>query len=134
MKLYVGCSLLHASEEFRQDIEALKKDLEKDYKVLQFLGLGGGTAEEIYRHDIDCVKSADIFVAECTYPSTGLGIELGTAIADKKPIIALAKEGAKVSGMVLGIDLPNFSFHQYNTKNEAIAIIKKQIAILHNLQ
>lgn len=42
----------------------------------------------------------DVVVAEVSYPSTGMGIELGWADAFDKPIICIYKSGTKPSGAV----------------------------------
>jgi hypothetical protein len=41
-KIYVGCSLTHATQEYRDGIEEFKKRLGEKYEVLKFLGLGVG--------------------------------------------------------------------------------------------
>lgn len=105
LKIYVGCSLTHATQKFRESIEAFKDTLRAKYEVLQFLGLGAGTPEEIFTHDIHCVKNADLMIADCSYPSIGLGIELGFAYSRNLPVILIAQSGAKVAAMVPG--LPN---------------------------
>lgn len=45
----------------------------------------------------DIINSCDLVVAEVSYPSTGMGIELGWASAANKPITALFKSGTKPS-------------------------------------
>lgn len=45
-------------------------------------------------------EKADLLIAEVSYPSIGLGIELGWANMFDVPIIALYKKGMKVSGAV----------------------------------
>lgn len=49
--------------------------------------------------DIDC----DLVIAEISYPSTGLGIELGWADDRELPIAALAQSGLKVSSSAQAI-------------------------------
>ena len=45
----------------------------------------------------DIIKTSDVMVAEVSYPSTGLGIEIGWANLFKVPIICIAREDAKLS-------------------------------------
>jgi len=45
----------------------------------------------------EVIKTSDAMVAEVSYPSTGLGIEIGWAYVFKVPIISIAMEDAKVS-------------------------------------
>ncbi len=100
-KLYVGCSLYNATPEFRGSIETLKNLLRDQFEVLEFLGFKNGTPEEIVQHDLAQVRTADIFLAICDIPSTGLGIEIGSANALGKKIL-LAASSDDVSNMVRG--------------------------------
>lgn len=53
-RIYVGCSLTHATPEFRQNIADFKDSLRKKYDVLDFLGVFGGdrfSANDVWRHD-----------------------------------------------------------------------------------
>lgn len=45
-------------------------------------------------------KKCNLLIAECSWPSTGLGIELGWASASNVPIIALFRNDHKVSSSV----------------------------------
>ena len=129
-KMYVGCALVMAPAEFVESIVRLKEELSREYEVLEFLGFAKGTNQEVYEHDIACVKACDLFLAECTYPSTGLGFELGTAVAFNKPIIAIAEPEAKISRLVLGIAHPQFSFHRYQSTAEVLDIIRQKISVM----
>jgi hypothetical protein len=115
-KLYIGCSLTQASPEFVEQVEDLKSTLRKDHEVFDFLGLTAGTANDVYRWDIQrCVGQCTLFVAICDHPSIGLGYELGTAVElHHKPTLAVAHEDAKVTRLILGIDDPNFTIERYN--------------------
>ncbi|MEK7554777.1 MAG: hypothetical protein AAB518_02220 [Patescibacteria group bacterium] len=48
-------------------------------------------------------KGCDLVIAEVSYPSTGLGIELGWAEMFRIPIVALYKKDSKVSGSITTI-------------------------------
>ena len=109
-KLYFGCSLTHASEEFRREMEDFKNTLRHDYEVFDFLGLEKGTERDVFLHDTKCVRECDLFVAEVSHPSTGIGCELGIALTIGKPILAVAKHNAKVARLILGVDAPNYVF------------------------
>ncbi len=125
--IYVGCSLTHASEEFKQSIEKLKNDLRKNYTVFDFLGLTDGTEKDAYEYNIENVKKCDLFLAECSYPSTGLGIELGVGLSLDKQIIAVAVGDAKVSRLVQGVTHPKFTFRRYDNIDEIIGLVKEKI-------
>ncbi len=48
-------------------------------------------------HSKKIIEGCDLIIAEVSYPSTGMGIELGWAEASKVPIIAVYKKGKVVS-------------------------------------
>lgn len=62
------------------------------------------SAEEIYKRDIDWVNKCDVFVAEVTNPSFGVGIEVARATEFNKRVICLYRvvDGKKLSAMILG--------------------------------
>ena len=124
-KLYIGCSLAQAPEEFIESIAILRKSLSEHFITLEFIGLKDSTVAKVFKHDIDCVKKCDVFLAECTYPSTGLGFEIATAHALNKKIIAVALKGSKVSRLIQGISGKNFSFHWYKTHKEVLELVIK---------
>jgi nucleoside 2-deoxyribosyltransferase len=126
-KLYFGCALNHAPAHYRRQIEDFRSLLEKDFTVLRFKGLQNGTPEEIFKHDIEAVTNCDFLVADCSYPSLGLGFELGYAVEKRKPIIVLAKQESLVSPLILGIrNVKNdFAVFRYRNIKEALAEIKK---------
>lgn len=126
-KIYIGCSLTHATEEFKSGIELLKNKLRSDYEILDFLGLTKGTPQDVYKWDINNVRTCDLFIADCTYPSTGLGMEIGAAIENDKPTLIVAHEDAKVTRIVLGITHPKFTFHRYNDPMEVAELIKERV-------
>lgn len=126
-KIYVTCSLTHATEQFRQDIAKLKAMLAGKYEVLHFLGLTDGTAQDVYRHDMECIKSCDLLLSDCSYPAIGLGFEIATALGHHRPVLAVAHQTAKVSRMVFGIENTLFSFMRYQTLEEVADAVDKKI-------
>ncbi len=117
-KIYVWCALTHASPEFREEIRGFKDSLRSMCHVLDYTGVidsGTITAEDIYQHDRWCVIDCDVFVAECSYPSTGLGYEIATAVEHHKKILLIAREDAVVTRMILGIPPEKAEFFRYQT-------------------
>jgi hypothetical protein len=116
-KLYVGCGLTLASQEFKDHVEELKGELRRDWDVLEFLGLVAGSAADVYQRDIvENVGSCDAFVAIADEPSIGLGYELAIAVEQhRKPVLATAHVNSKVTRMLLGAAEvhPNMAFEQY---------------------
>lgn len=129
-KIYIGSSLTHAPEEFKTAIETLKKNLRNDYEILDFIGLVNGTPEDVYEWDLNCVKSCDLFVADCTYPAIGLGMEIGIAISYNKNTLVIAHTDAKVTRIVLGITHPNFTLKRYSDHNEVLEFLKDKLQSL----
>ena len=103
-KLYVGCGLTFAPQEFKDHVEELKDELCRDWHVMQFLGLVAGSAEDVYIRDIvENVGGCDAFVAIADEPSGGLGYELGTAAElHRIPTLITAHIGAVVNRVYLG--------------------------------
>ncbi len=126
-KLYVGCSLQNSSQEFRDGIDRLKAALKKNFSVIEFLGLGKGTVQDVYTYDSQCVRDCDVFLAECSKPSIGLGIEIGIAMQANKRIVAVAEKEASVSRMLQGITYQDFSFHRYTSIDEVVQLMEELV-------
>ncbi len=120
MKIYLGCSLTQAPEDFKTVIGDLKNRLRQDYDVLDFIGTVAGTPHEVYNWDIhECVAKCDAFIAICDLPAIGLGYELSVAVEKlKKPTLALAHTDAKISRLLLGIKQPHYIFERYDSFDE----------------
>ncbi len=59
------------------------------------------TSEERYKRAFDCLKEADVIIAECTKPSSGQWMEIRESVLLWKKLIVIAEKGAKVSGLIL---------------------------------
>ncbi len=64
----------------------------------------------------------DIFIAEVSYPSTGLGIELGWAFDNNIPIYCIYKKGMKVSGSISAV---TDKILEYDSTEKMIDIIRE---------
>lgn len=127
IKVYVGCGLTHVPPEYKLEIEEFKLELRKVswITVLDFLGgsKSYATREEhakaVYEKDIyDCVGTCDAMIGELSYPSLGLGWELGTAVEKHRVrTIMCAQKGAVVSHLPYGAPMhgknPHTSFSLY---------------------
>lgn len=117
LRLYIGCSLTKATEEFRKAVEGLKDEIRgQGYEVFDFVGLIKGTPRDVYEWDIGhCVKDCDVFIAICDEPSIGLGFEMCEAIRLGKPTLAIAHEASVVTRVVAGAAEvePNLTFLRY---------------------
>ena len=70
----------------------------------------------------DFYKDIDLIIAECSYPSIGLGIEIGWAFDDNIPVYCIHKKGTKVSGSIYAITQNIF---EYKDIDEMLEIIEK---------
>lgn len=61
-----------------------------------------GNNEERYIRAMELINSADYIIAEMSIPSTGQGMELQQAILQNIPILIVAKEHSKISGLIKG--------------------------------
>ena len=78
--------------------------------------------EEIYERDIKWIEKSDIFIAEVTNPSLGVGYEIGYAEKLNKKIICLCENTANLSAMISGN--PNLDLILYSKVDE----LKKKLA------
>lgn len=137
VKVYVGCGLTHASEEFKQKVAELKEKLKliPGVQVLEFLGLVGGTPRDVYIHDIDnCVRKCDIMIAICDEPSTGLGFEIAVQAGRGKPLLAFGHRDSKITRLILDPPLPNYSFYRYETFDGIYRIVEMIIEAKYTKQ
>lgn len=72
-------------------------------------------------------KSCDAVIAESSYPSTGMGIELGWAYQHKIPILCIHKKGIKPSSALKVI---TENIKEYSSPEEMIQIIDKFLSKL----
>ncbi|MBN1645933.1 nucleoside 2-deoxyribosyltransferase [Candidatus Woesearchaeota archaeon] len=78
---------------------------------------------DIYLRDMRWIEEADIFIADVTVPSLGVGYEIRYAEQLGIPILCLFSNDAvridavRISGMIQGN--PNFAKKQYKNANEA---------------
>jgi nucleoside 2-deoxyribosyltransferase len=126
-KIYIGCALTHAPEEFRIAIAELKDKLRKDYEILDFVGLEKGTPQEVFEWDMNCVRRCDLLVADCTHPAIGLGMEIGIAIENDKAMLIVAHADAKISRAIIGITSPKATIKRYTDHNEVLEFITEKL-------
>lgn len=118
MKIYFG----HSREvNYEKELyEYIRNDrvLSKENIILPHeKGYEGNNSREFY-------ANLDLFIAEVSYPSTGLGIELGWAYDENIPIICIYKTSSKFSSSLKVI---TNNFYEYKNTDELISIIKKVI-------
>ncbi len=81
--------------------------------------------KEIFKQDLEWLKSTDVLVAEVTAPSHGVGYEIGKAEEYGIPVLCLYNEatGRQLSAMINGNDY--ITVKRYRTVQEAVKIIKE---------
>lgn len=126
-KVYIGCALTLAPNDFVKDIEKFKKKLRPYAEIFDFLGLQPPDAGQVFQHDTNCVRRCDLMIANVTYPSIGLGLELGVAVENRKPLITLAQKNIKVSRLIFGYADPYHYSFKYKNMNEATRFVIKKI-------
>ncbi len=101
--LYIGCALQGAPVDFLTQIDSLKALLRDHFTLIEFVGLSPtANAHQVYMTDIACAQRAEIMLALCDRPSTGLGMEIMERIRLGKPVVVAYRAGAAISRMVLG--------------------------------
>lgn len=106
-KIYFWCSLTHSSEQFKKDIEDYKNKFRNNFEMLDFVGLIGWTAKDVFDINVDHVKNCDFMIAECSHPSIWLWFELWLAYQLNKKIILLYQKDIKITRMILWMYWPN---------------------------
>jgi len=130
-KIYLGCALYNASQEYRASIELLQDLIESfpEVELLKFKSkpteLGDFTSKEIYKYDREMVESADMMIAEASNPSLGLGMETMIAIHREIPVHVIYKEDAQVSKMIRGTaDVHDFvALHTYKDAEDLKTLV-----------
>lgn len=128
--VYVGAALTLAPESFKDSVDSFKNRLRPHIEVLDFLSLDAPSAQAAFDWDLECVKKCDVFVADFSYPSTGLGVEFGIAYSLHKPIISLAAKDASVSRFIFGYVNPYHFVFRYGDTDEAVEFVLKSLSTL----
>ena len=123
MKIYLG-----HSREFDYESELylpIRADAQlKEYEII--LPHENGQA---FNWGKDFYGTLDLFIAEVSFPATGLGIELGWAYDAGVPIVCIFKAGMKVSSSLRAV---TDKFYEYNNAEELCQIIETATAQAKN--
>lgn len=102
MKIYFARSIRGASDTSIQEIPE---------KIMQFgevlsenfdYSMDTSRDKKIFLNDVQLLQSCNVFIAEVSNPSFGVGYEIGLALQLNKPVLCIAAEGVPVSAMVTG--------------------------------
>lgn len=134
MKIYFAGSILGGRENvhlYKQIIDLLNKYGEVltehvgDVNYIPVSEKENIPADEyIYARDVKWIKESDVFIADVTIPSIGVGYEIGHAESLDKKILCIYRENSakKLSFMVSGNK--NLTTKTYKTVGDLPAIFK----------
>lgn len=129
--VYLACALSHAPKEFLTDIEFLRSQLLPHAEVLDFLGLHHPSIGDAFQYDLNCVRRCDLFIANITHPSLGVGLEFGVAVENRKPIITLADDNIALDRLLMfGYWDPLHFKLRYKSIDEAARFVNARLAEL----
>jgi hypothetical protein len=110
MKIYFACSIT-GGREFESVYQIIVRGLVADgHQVLtaHLADSGAGEQEailspqEVYARDVEWIRASDVLIAEVSVPSHGVGYEIGYALEQGKPTLALHQSDRQVSKMITG--------------------------------
>jgi hypothetical protein len=127
MKIYIACGLTHVPRQFFDEhatfiheLAARLRENDGNCEVKYALinsdpQLAGKPASErarlCYLWDREMVEEADLVIAEASFPSTGLGIEMQLAESKGTPIILCFRDFGTNKAKSLSYENPDHSFH-----------------------
>jgi hypothetical protein len=114
MKIYVG-----HSREFD-----FKKELYEPLKQLNHNFIFPHEDSDEPQNSKESTKTYDLMIAEVSFPSTGLGIEIGWADALNISIIYIYQAGANISG---SLKVMKGKFIEYSNQEDLIEKLRKEI-------
>lgn len=118
MKIYIGHSTeLNFKEELYLPIR--ESQLNSEYEII----LPHEASDFVTK---DTIKTCDVMVADVSFPSTGLGIELGWANSFGCPIICIYRKGSKISG---SLKVVCNDFIEYTDKGDLIKKLSSALLV-----
>ena len=132
MNIYFACSIT-GGREFEAVYQTIVQALAEDQHVVPTAHLAetGVVAleaviepQDVYARDVAWIRECDVLIAEVSVPSHGVGYEIGFSLALGKSVLALYRDGKKVSKMISGNPDPNLAVKHYSTPEEAVAEIR----------
>jgi len=127
MDLYFSCPLTSGRQD-QPVFAALVAHLQSlGHRVLsEHLATEGAVAQDeallpsqVYERDTAWLRDCQAMIAEVSTPAHGVGFEIAYALERGRPLLCLARKGARVSKMIRGIQRPGFSFRTYESQAEA---------------
>jgi len=85
--------------------------------------------QDVYARDVAWIHNCDALIAETSIPSHGVGYEIGFALGNGKPVLALYQEDRKISKMISGNPDPKLTVKSYLSSDEAIQTILEFLSV-----
>ena len=137
MKIYFAGSIRGGRND-KELYSQIIKHIQKYGEVLtehignEFLSNSGESLPNtlIYKRDMDLIRKADIFVAEVSTPSLGVGYEIGEAERQEKEMLCLYRISSKnkLSAMISGNN--QLKIVSYETLEDAVGHIDSFFSFL----
>jgi nucleoside 2-deoxyribosyltransferase len=89
----------------------------------------GLSSREIYERDIEWLEKCELFIADVTVPSLGVGFEVASAVNRQKPVLCIHQEGVELSAMIAGNSSKNIQVKEYKDDQSMINIIDEFINV-----
>ncbi len=133
MNIYFACSIT-GGREFEAVYQSIVRALtEAGHEVptahLAESGVPEAEAviapQDVYARDVAWIRNCDVLIAEVSVPSHGVGYEIGFSLGLGKPVLALHREGRRVSKMISGNPDPNLTVRAYRSDEDAIELVGK---------
>ena len=133
MNIYFACSIT-GGREFEAVYQVITRALADDNHEVPTAHLAESGVMaleavidpfEVYSRDVMWIQASDVLIAEVSAPSHGVGYEIGYALGLGKQVLALYREGLKVSKMISGNPDPNLKVAAYKNPDHAVELIRQ---------
>ncbi len=81
-------------------------------------------SKDVIFNSLPVIATCDFLIAEISYPSTGMGIEIGWAVAHNIPVLAIYKQDTKPSS---SIKMITNDLYEYDSSSDLIQKITTYI-------
>ncbi len=139
MNIYLACGLTHVPRELFEEYASYLHRLAARLRELSDVGTvryalvdsdpqlsakpAGERAKLCYEWDRQMVKQADLVVADASFPSTGLGVELQIAQNAGIPIIMLVGDHGVNRVKSIDYENPDHSVHQLQVGDGIVSLM-----------
>ncbi|MFH0970438.1 MAG: hypothetical protein V1776_03180 [Candidatus Diapherotrites archaeon] len=89
------------------------------------------TPKQFYTRTIDTITKCDLFIAEVSSPSHGVGMELQMGYENDIPLILIAKDTVDLSKSTMVLGIPNLhKIIQYTDLNDLVKKLETELKAL----